>query len=318
MLITAALAFAAAALAAPPPGATAIGPGVVLIRGAFIPGQQPDGNTVVFRGNDSLLVVDTGRHASHTKKIAEYAESLRLPVAIIVNTHWHLDHTGGNALLRREFPHVRVYASGALAEARKGFLASYRDQLQNMVRDTSDPQAKETYATELQLVENAAALEPDVVVTKTQRLDFGGNAIEVHLEERAVTGGDLWLEDTAHKLVVAGDLVTLPVPFLDTACPSRWSAALDRLSQVRFKTLVPGHGAPMSRSEFETYRKAYRNLVACAASSSAKAVCIDGWMNDAAPLLTNDKPEFVRSLLDYYVGAVLRGDPATIRQRCGE
>ncbi|HEY2322226.1 MAG TPA: hypothetical protein VGJ82_05105, partial [Thermoanaerobaculia bacterium] len=62
---------------------------------------------------------------------------------------------------------------------------------------------------------------------------------------------------------------------------------------------------------------AYRNLIACSASSATKEQCIDGWMSDAATLLKDEKPQFVRTLLDYYVGNVLRGDPAAIRKRCG-
>jgi hypothetical protein len=38
--------------------------------------------------------------------------------------------------------------------------------------------------------------------------------------------------------LVAGDLVTLPVPFLDTAKPLVWKEALARLSKVKFERLV--------------------------------------------------------------------------------
>ena len=50
------------------------------------------------------------------------------------------------------------------------------------------------------------------------------------LEARAVTAGDVWLFDPATRVLAAGDLVTLPAPFLDTACPERWKAALDRVA----------------------------------------------------------------------------------------
>jgi glyoxylase-like metal-dependent hydrolase (beta-lactamase superfamily II) len=319
MLIVSAIALAATLIstaAADPPKAVA--PGVALIPGAFPAGTQPDGNSVVFRSKHGLLVFDTGRHASHTQKIVDYATSLRLPVTTIVNSHWHLDHIGGNALLRREFPNVRVYASGALNEARRNFLAKYREQLETVMPQTSNPAAREAYTTELHLIDNAAALEPDVVVTATQRLDFGGRTIELHLENRAVTGGDLWLYDATDRLAVSGDLVTLPVPFLDTACPTGWSAALDHISQTAFRTLIPGHGAPMSRAGFETWRKAYGNLLTCAASSATKDACIDGWVRDAAPLVKGENAERMRSMLDYYVAGVLRGQPENIRQLCGQ
>src|SRR4051794_5699964 len=102
--------------------ATALATGVDLIPGGFVPGTQPDGNTIVFRAPKGLVVVDTGRHPEHTEQIVDYAKEHHQKIAAIINTHWHLDHIGGNALLRREFPNVKIYASGAFAGARKGFL----------------------------------------------------------------------------------------------------------------------------------------------------------------------------------------------------
>jgi len=107
------------------------------------------------------------------------------------------------------------------------------------------------------------------------------------------------------------------VPFLDTACPETWKTALARLAQKDFTLLVPGHGAPMSRADFETYRGAYGALLSCAASKAEKSSCIDGWMQDAATLLGKDDPKFVRSVLDYYMEAHLRGDPAKTAKLCG-
>lgn len=287
-----------------------VAPRVLLIPGSFVAGQQPDGNTIVFRGPRGLLVVDTGRHAGHTQKIVDLAREEKLPVEAVINTHWHLDHIGGNAMLRREFPKVRIYASDALGEARKGFLANYAKQLEEMIAQSPS----ETYSTELQLVRNAEALMPDDVVGKSQRMTLVGHRLDVHLERGAVTAGDVWLYEPSTRVLVAGDLITLPAPFLDTACPSKWSAALDELAAVDFVTVIPGHGGPMTRPEFETYRGAFKNLVGCTGSENE---CVDGWLRDAAPLLKNEDAERVRSIVRYYVANVLRGDPAKLRQRCG-
>jgi glyoxylase-like metal-dependent hydrolase (beta-lactamase superfamily II) len=286
-----------------------VAPRVFLIPGSFVAGQQPDGNTVVFRGDRGLLVVDTGRHASHTRKIVDFAHEQKLPVTAVVNTHWHLDHIGGNALLRREYPHVRIYASDALAEARKGFLASYAKQLEEMIAKKPDA----TYSTELQLVRNADALMPDVVIGKSQQLTLAGHRLDVHLERNAVTAGDVWLYEPSTRVLVAGDLVTLPAPFLDTACPSKWQAALDGVAKVDFETVIPGHGAPMTRADFERYRTAFKNLIEC---TEMEQTCVELWLRDAKPLLKNEDAERVRSIVHYYIGNVLRGDPAKLRERC--
>ena len=126
-------------------GDTELAPGVNLLPGRFVKGTQPDGNTVILRGRTGLVVVDTGRHPEHTQGVIDFANAAHLPVVAIVNSHWHLDHLGGNAMLRKAFPGVRVYASAAFADARNGFLASYRGQLEDMVHKTPDPAAQKPW-----------------------------------------------------------------------------------------------------------------------------------------------------------------------------
>src|SRR5437868_5522444 len=80
-----------------------VAPGVDLISSAFVPGHQPDGNSVIFRAADGLVVMDTGRHAEHTQRIIDYARAANLPIEVVVNSHWHLDHIGGNPRIRTAY-----------------------------------------------------------------------------------------------------------------------------------------------------------------------------------------------------------------------
>jgi len=313
------ISFALIALAALVPSldASQVAPGVFLVRGVFSPGSQPDGNTVVFRAPGGLIVIDTGRHPEHTRRIVEFAICEGRPVAAIVNTHWHLDHVGGNGLLRGRFPGARVFASDAIREARTGFLASYRRQLEEMVKTTPDAARRDALRAELGLIDRGATLEPDEVIARPGRRTLAGLVVEVGLETRAVTAGDVWLFDPRTKVLVAGDLVTLPAPLLDTACPARWSESLERLSRVGFKLLVPGHGEPMTRAGFETYRAGFTHLLACGASDQPAENCTSGWLRDVSTLVPEKAQPFARSLMDHYVG-LLRSDPAKIARLCGE
>jgi glyoxylase-like metal-dependent hydrolase (beta-lactamase superfamily II) len=84
--------------------AIAVAPGIDLLRGRFVLTEQPDGNTTILRAPQGLVVVDTGRHAAHTQRIVDFAAAAGQPVTAVVNTHWHLDHVGGDVMLRRLFP----------------------------------------------------------------------------------------------------------------------------------------------------------------------------------------------------------------------
>jgi len=312
--------FLIAAAAAPARAETAaveVAPGVHLIAGRFVAGEQPDGNTLIWTAPEGLVVVDSGRHVEHTRAIVELARARKAPVAAIVNTHWHLDHLGGNALLRREFPGVTVYASDALAGALRGFLARYREYLEGAVEKAGAGGAPNERA-ELALLDAAPALAPDQTVTASGARRIAGRPFEVALERHAVTAGDLWLLDPETGVLASGDLVTLPVPFLDTACPAGWRAALDRLAAARFETLVPGHGAPMDRAAFDRYRRAFGGLLDCAASERTKADCADGWLADLGPLLPGSEHAFARQLLDYYLDTALRAAPGTRAALCGD
>src|SRR4051794_10375581 len=79
--------------------ATAPPRGLTVVPGAFVPGRQPDGNSVVLEGKTGLIVVDTGRHVAHTQAVIDLARAQGKPIAAVINTHWHLDHVGGNVLV---------------------------------------------------------------------------------------------------------------------------------------------------------------------------------------------------------------------------
>jgi glyoxylase-like metal-dependent hydrolase (beta-lactamase superfamily II) len=285
----------------PPPPPT-------IIAGSYTADRQPDGNTIIFEEPDGLVVVDTGRHLDHQQKILDFARARGKPITAIVNTHWHLDHSGGNAEIRAVYPAAPLYTSNAVAGALEGFLAR---SLERGRARLADPRLSEAEKAETRLGVDAIAdrrnLLPDVPVTGTTRMPADHRGLVLHLARNAATEGDVWIYDPASRTVVAGDLVVVPAPFFDTGCPEGWQQALAELSATPFETLVPGHGERMTRAEFSLYRSAFDALVACARSAAAKENCIDGWQHDAAYFLPReDDRKNARELLNYYIDDILR------------
>lgn len=292
-----------------------IADGVALLPGGFAPGRQPDGNTVVFHGSRGLVVLDTGRHPEHSQSILEYAHAAGLPIIAVANSHWHLDHVSGNPRLRAKHPGLTVYATNAIEGALVGFLAKSKRDAQAFLAQPGDPALQAEVRADVATIDSGRAIAPDVVVERAGRVDWGGRALQVGVERHAVTEGDLWLFDEATATLATGDLVTLPVPFLDTACPANWSAALGRLESVRFERLVPGHGPLLDRAGFATWRSAFDALLACAAGDAEVARCRDGWIRDAGALMGAEAAApRTAAMLDYYVG-VLR-DPVARERHC--
>ncbi len=292
---------------------------VKLIPGAFPADREPDGNTIVFEDADGLVVVDTGRHPDHQAAILDYAKARGKPIVAIVNTHWHLDHSGGNQEIRAVYPHAKLYTSLAVIGALDGFLAK---SLVRARARLADPKVSDAEKAEIRLGVDAITdrkdLLPDVEVSGDTRLPLGTGALRLHLAPYAATDGDTWLYDPASRTLVAGDLVVIPAPFFDTACAEGWRAALIEITHVPFKTLIPGHGAPMTHAQFELWRRAYDRLADCAKSKAPKQACIDGWSRDAAAFLTTPKDHAdVQELLDYYLDTVLR-PPGKQAELCGD
>ena len=110
-----------------------------------------------------------------------------------------------------------------------------------------------------------------------------------------------------------GDLVTIPSPYLDTACPEGWSQALRHVTDTPFKIAIPGHGPLLSRTQVMQYRTAFDAFIDwCAKSSNPKTACATTWSNAMRALL-GDKPLDTASAADGAAG--LRGHVACQRRQ---
>ena len=134
---------------------------------------------------------------------------------------------------------------------------------------------------------------------------LAGRVLAVNLAPHAATAGDVWIFDPAAKRVIAGDLVTLPAPFLDTACPEGWEAALDAIQQLDFTSLVPGHGPAMSREDFTAWHLAFTSFLDCSNSERPMETCAGGWMNAARRWLSEDETAHFADMAGYY-GELIR------------
>jgi glyoxylase-like metal-dependent hydrolase (beta-lactamase superfamily II) len=294
-----------------------IGVGAYLIVGTFEASRAPDGNTVVLDVQGGLVVFDTGRHAAHVQKIIDYARARDSPIVAVINSHWHLDHVSGNPALRDAYPNAAIYSNNAaLSAALDAFLARGAESNRRRIAEGRlDPSALEDARTDLATYEARDRLHPTVSIEGNRTLTIGGRRLELHAAAGA-SAGDIWLYDPRAKLVVAGDLITLPAPFLDTACPSAWSAALDEILARPFEKVVPGHGRIMMRNDVIAYSAAFDALIACAGGSAEAASCAEGWVKGAASLQHGPETDgrAAREYAEYYVQNVLRS--GSVRADC--
>ena len=289
-----------------PAAAVAVKP-FQLIPGAVPLDKGPDGNSVIFDAPRGLVVIDTGRHPEHARAILAYARQRNRPIAAVVNSHWHLDHTTGNWDVRRAYPRVAIYASNALEGALATYLKQGRAQADQALADPkTPPRQRDQILRGRAVIDRPERIRPNRVIRQSAPMAIGGRMFDVHLSRFAASEGDVWLYDRRSRTLVAGDLVVDIVPFFDTACAAGWARALAEIERVPFVTLVPGHGQPMGRTGFRRWKRAFDNLLDCSRSPAAKSACIAGWRRDAAPFIDAGHRDYVGQALDYYIDRRLR------------
>jgi hydroxyacylglutathione hydrolase len=192
-------------------------------------------NVWLVEGKDKALLIDTGTGVSD---LAACVRSLtRLPV-IVVNTHGHPDHAGGN------FQFDSVYAHPADI----GLIGRFTER---QARASSAQRAlKEAPDLDAFILRDAPGFDIRSVrpVTDGFRFELGGRSLEV-IETPGHTQGSICLLDAENRLLFAGDndnsLVWL---FLKDCLPLEdYLAALLKLKTAasKFETLLPGHGVPL-------------------------------------------------------------------------
>ncbi len=283
-----------------------------MIRGVPMPGRGPDGNTVVIDAPDGLIVIDTGRHTQHSDKILAFARERKRPIAAIINTHWHLDHSSGNRRLKAAYPNARLYTTTAIDRALGpgGFLVRDLDNVKRMIETTTDEVRRDEMQIFVATMDNRDSLRPDVPLSKSAAVSMAGRILDIRVTDKAASDADVWVFDAATRVAVVGDLVVVPVPYFETACPDRWKAALDDVWATAFETAVPGHGRALKRPEFDAYRQSFGKFIACVRTDSPAPQCAAVWADGIAASLLDGDPKrraAVASGAEYYVGFLRKG-----------
>src|SRR5215467_7428700 len=247
-LLTCALWFPLSAFAADAPDFSVkkIGEGVYA---AISPdGSKAGSNAGFIVGSTGVLVVDTFVDVAPAKDLlAEIRKTTNLPIRFVVNTHYHLDHTGGNAVFAN---------AGATILAHRNVRSWLRSENLKFFPDAK-PEQKALVA---------SLVLPDVVYT---------DAVDIYLGSRLLqgrymlghTGGDSVVIVPDANVVFGGDLIWQKhLPNLIDASTVEWIKTLETLQADHSSaTFVPGHGelaTPEDVRNFHQYLVTLRDDVA--------------------------------------------------------
>lgn len=209
-------------------------------------------------GSNGVLVVDTFEAVAPAKALlAEIRKLTNLPIRYVVNTHYHLDHVGGNSVFAE---------AGAVILAQR----NVRDweRTENLKFFGADPKPDKRALVE-------ALVLPDMTYTDAVDVNLGDRLIQVRYM-LGHTGGDSVVTVAAAKnetteTVFGGDILWQKhLPNLIDASTGPWIDTLNKLLATHPKaTFVPGHGGVASFADvtdFRTYLVTLRKSVAKAQS----------------------------------------------------
>ena len=200
-------------------------------------------------GKDKALLVDTGMGFGDLA--GEVRRLTKLPV-IVVNTHGHPDHAGGNANFEKVFfpnPDQAIREKMCTSEYRMNDLRAFHSE------------------TSTQFKEIAPLLLPDKTVELIPFkigyiFDLGGRQLEV-IGLPGHTPGCIALLNSAERMLFSGDsIVQTPVwLYLEHSLPfASYLESLENLShrQTEFEVIYPGHNPTALQ------KSAFYDLLECA------------------------------------------------------
>jgi cyclase len=243
---------------------TKLAEGVWTIRHPDAPDTFPQSNTTVVIGERGVLVVDACLLPSAAREdIAEIRRWTNKPVTWLVNTHWHFDHTIGNAAYLEAFPAIQIVATRhtqkAIADWNPGAMARYPargERFRKILESGKNPDGRPLTEGERKDYERSIAglapvvaefekarqLVPNVAFEKELLVDLGNRPVEIRFLGRGNTGGDTIVYLPKEKILATGDLLVHPVPYLFGGFPLDHPVTLRKMAELDATTIVPGHG----------------------------------------------------------------------------
>jgi cyclase len=179
------------------------------------------GNVAVQIGSEGVLLVDTGLAASAPQLLTEIRKLSKGPIRVIINTHVHSDHVGGNT----------AFATLPPDPLQPLTIVAHENVLNRMARPVT---GKETPPP-------IPGLPRSEYFTPTKDLHFNGEAIVLYHEPKAHTDGDSVVLFRGSDVVSTGDVFTPGAyPFIDLDAGGSVQGEIAALNHI-LQLTVPGH-----------------------------------------------------------------------------
>lgn len=195
------------------------------------------GNMVLLTGPEGAVLIDDQLAPAAPKVKAAVAAITDKPVRFVINTHWHLDHTGGNELMA---------AGGSVIVAHD-----------NVRKHMSTKQRLELFGADVPA--SPAGALPVLTFSENSTLHLNGEQLDIDHLAAAHTDSDAIVHFRNANVLHAGDIYVVGFyPFIDGSTGGTVDGVIAACAEMLRRTdgetkIVPGHGPVSNKAELQSF-----------------------------------------------------------------
>ena len=200
--------------------------------------QGVGGNMVAQKGPDGKLLIDSSVDTASHALLQVLGKLGPNPLKFLINTHWHFDHTDGNAAL---------HLAGAFIIAQE-----------NTRRRMSSPQTVKLL--NLSFPASSTAALPQLTFPETDKLYLNNDEVDMIHAPNAHTDSDIYIHFVNGNVIHSGDLwFNGYYPIIDQDSGGTINGTIRAVDEILTvaddKTkIVPGHGPAGDKRALQKYR----------------------------------------------------------------
>jgi cyclase len=206
--------------------------------------QGSGGNMGLSVGSDGVFLIDDQYAPLNGKILAAIAQVAPGPVKLLLNTHWHFDHTGGNEPMGKSGTVIVAHDNVRKRMAVDNFIKAFNKKV---------PAA-------------APAALPVVTFDQSVTLHLNGEDIRVTHVPHAHTDGDAIVHFPTSNVIHTGDIFFNGFyPFIDVDSGGSLAGLMAAVEKIlalsNSKTqIIPGHGPLANRKDLQRYLRMLKGI----------------------------------------------------------
>lgn len=222
-------------------------------------------NSVFLVTNDGVLVIDTRQHPRAGQGlIGEIRKITGKPIRFVINSHFHGDHTFGNAafqavgaqfIAQKETPKIMQKVQAKEMARRQDYFKSHN----------YDPN-------EVKLI------LPQITFDKSMTLWLGGREVRLMYLGPGQQDGDTFVYfPHAHALFTPGSFATRNIPNMAfTTSVDSWINLLDRVAAMKdVDVILPAHGDLATQADVKEFSAMLRDIYTTVKADADKGVSLE-------------------------------------------